>query len=254
MAAAMQGAGPSRSAGFSLIELAMVLFIISLVVGGLLVPLSTQLEARQRNDTQARLEEIREALIGYALINGRLPCPTNELDPNDADYGYADANCNTAPAIGYLPWKELGVVQYDSWGVARTSASDPMYGYWRYIVDTEFACPGATPACDGSTQVALSDGPSDGLAIEDDYGNSLSSSSEPPVAIVYSAGARDLGNEDGDNDEETGKEDGENATTETSPGPYIYAGGTVTQDFDDLTIWLTRPLLFSRMVAAGTLP
>jgi type II secretory pathway pseudopilin PulG len=229
-----------RSAGFSLIELAMVLFIISLVVGGLLVPLSSQLEARQRSDTQEQLDEIREALIGYALINGRLPCPSTETDPGDADYGYADANCNAAPAEGYLPWKELGVIQYDSWGVARTSASDPMTGYWRYIVDTEFACPGAIPACDGSTQVAMSDGPSDGLAIEDDSGNSLSSTSEPPVAIVYSTGANET-------------EDGENASTEAST-PFVYQAGTVTQNFDDLTIWLTRPLLFSRMVAAGTLP
>ena len=218
----------------------MVLFIISLVVGGLLVPLATQMEARQRNDTQAKLEEIREALVGYALINGKLPCPATNIDPTHDDYGVEDATCNVAPATGYLPWKTLGVVQYDSWGVARTTSADPMIGFWRYVVDTNFACPGATPACDGSTQVTMSDGPGDGLEVEDADGNVLSSTSETPVAIVYSTGADQTPN-------------GENGTTEAVT-PFIYQGGTVTTGFDDITIWLTRPLLLSRMVSAGTLP
>jgi type II secretory pathway pseudopilin PulG len=231
--------------GFSLVELAMVLFIISLVVGGLLVPMATQLEARQRNDTQARLEEIREALIGYALINGKLPCPSTTVDPTDEDdsdgfaYGVEDLNCNVPPAAGYLPWKTLGVSAYDSWGVARTLSTDPMNGYWRYIVNTEFACP--EDVCDGTERIKLSTGfISEVLSIEDANGAVLSSTSEPPVTIIYSTGADLTPNM-------------ENSTNEVST-PFIYQGGTFTPNFDDITIWLTRPLLFSRMVTAGTLP
>lgn len=206
--------------------------------------MSAQLEARQRNDTQAKLEEIRQALIGYALINGKLPCPTTELDPDDDDYGNGkaygveDLTCNVAPAEGYLPWKTLGVDQYDSWGVARTSSTDPMNGYWRYVVEREFACP--ENVCDGSVQINLSTGFTDILSVEDANGSSLTSSSQPAIAIIYSTGADVTA-------------DGENGTTEAI-APFMYQGGTATPSFDDITVWLTRPLLISRMVTAGTLP
>ncbi len=226
----------------------MVLFIISLVMGGLLVPMATQLEARQRNDTLTKLDEIRQAQIGYALIYGKLPCPSTTIDPTDEDdsdgfaYGVEDANCNVVPAAGYLPWKTLGVSAYDSWGVVRTLSTDPMNGYWRYVVDTKFACPGTPAACDGSKLINLSDGPSDSLLVQDSNTppNILTSTSEPPLAIIYSTGADQTANL-------------ENSTIEVA-APYTYQGGTVTPNFDDISIWLTRPLLFSRLVTAGTLP
>jgi len=248
MAATLGVSGITRSAGFTLVELAMVLFIISLVVGGLLVPMATQLEARQRNDTQEKLEEIREALIGYALINAKLPCPAQEEVPTSPNFGVEDpTNCNVPPAEGYLPWKTLGMAEYDSWGVAQTSGGD-MTGYWRYVVDTEFACPDDDCV---TGQVSISGGTTDGLSVIDSSGNSLTSSSQSPVAIVYSAGAKDLGDEDGDGNEASGKADGEN---DDSPADAIYQGGNATTGFDDITIWLSRPLLLSRMVSAGTLP
>ncbi len=64
-----------RPSGFSLIELAIVLFIVSLLIGGLLMPLSAQNEIRGRQETDKALANIREALIGFAVVNGRLPCP-----------------------------------------------------------------------------------------------------------------------------------------------------------------------------------
>jgi prepilin-type N-terminal cleavage/methylation domain-containing protein len=67
----------SRSSGFTLVELAMVLFIVSLLIGGLLMPLSAQNEVRGRQETDRALANIREALIGFAAINGRLPCPAD---------------------------------------------------------------------------------------------------------------------------------------------------------------------------------
>jgi len=75
--------------GFTLVELAMVLFIVSLLLGGLLVPLATQIEARQRSDAEEQLERIREALIGFAIINGRFPCHTTTTDPASASFSSA---------------------------------------------------------------------------------------------------------------------------------------------------------------------
>jgi type II secretory pathway pseudopilin PulG len=235
------------------VELAMVLFIVSLVVGALLVPLATQMEARQRTEALRQLEEIREALLGYALIHGRLPCYTTETDPNDADYGEEDATCNPAglTSDGILPWKTLGMPSgTDPWGAPRSSATDSWNGYWRYRVDINFFTtfslttePHATSTIDVRTLNVTDSDP--GAPDYDD----LTSSSERPVAVVYSTGANLTA-------------DGLNAGYETSAS--FYEGGAVSSldrdgdgdedEFDDIVIWLTRPLLFSRLVSAGTLP
>lgn len=79
--------------GFTLIELAVALVVVTLILGGLLVPLNTQLEQRKSSDTQKSLDEIKEALIGFAVANGSvndrgiaqaLPAnwPANNADEN----------------------------------------------------------------------------------------------------------------------------------------------------------------------------
>jgi type II secretory pathway pseudopilin PulG len=68
---------PRRDRGFTLVEIAIALFFIALILGGLLVPLTTQIEQRKTSDTQKTLEEIKEALVGFAVANARLPCPAS---------------------------------------------------------------------------------------------------------------------------------------------------------------------------------
>ena len=53
--------------GFTLIELAIVLVIVTILVGGLAMPLSAQIQARRIAETNRTLEEAREAIIGYAM-------------------------------------------------------------------------------------------------------------------------------------------------------------------------------------------
>ena len=101
----------TATAGFSLIELAVVLVIIGLMLGGLLVPLSTQMENDRRKETAATLELIREALIGYAIINKKLPCPDTNADGRE--------NCTGPVPNGTpsgLPYADLGVSPVDAWG------------------------------------------------------------------------------------------------------------------------------------------
>lgn len=53
--------------GFTLIEMAIVLVIITILIGGLAMPLSAQIQARRIGETNRTLEEAREAIIGYAM-------------------------------------------------------------------------------------------------------------------------------------------------------------------------------------------
>ena len=59
-----------RKSGFSLIELAVVLLIAALLLGAILVPLTTQVVQRKTSDTQKTLDDASEALLGYVAANG----------------------------------------------------------------------------------------------------------------------------------------------------------------------------------------
>ena len=61
--------------GFTLLELAIALAIVGLLLGGLSVPLSNRLAEQQYAETQASIEKAMDALVGFALLNGRMPCP-----------------------------------------------------------------------------------------------------------------------------------------------------------------------------------
>ena len=223
--------------GFSLIEIAIVLVVLGLLLGGLLGPLSVRVEQQERAKTQALLEEIKEALLGYAAINGFLPCPTTEGNPTSPVYGVADATCPPAGATtdGYLPWKTLAVSPTDAWGRPRTAPTDPWRGYWRYRVDGAFV---------GPALITMITTTVDALEVQDGAGNKLTATSERPIAIVFSAGGQDR-----DNPPDLKDEDGENAVYDN-----IYEAGLFGPNFDDMTTWLSRPLLFNRMLMAGKLP
>jgi prepilin-type N-terminal cleavage/methylation domain-containing protein len=55
--------------GFTLIEMAIVLVIITILIGGLAVPLSAQIQARRIAETKKIMEEAREAIVGYAMTH-----------------------------------------------------------------------------------------------------------------------------------------------------------------------------------------
>lgn len=219
--------------GFSLVEMAIVLVIVGVLLGGLLPTISSQIDQQRRNETLKQIDEIRNALLGYAIINGTLPCPTTTADPSNASYGVADSasavTCTAPISEGYLPWKTLGVAETDAWGSKRNNTGDPWIGQWRYRVDRNF-----------TTTFNLSTGFSaDALLIKDSNGNSITTTTERPVAIIFSTGKDITAN-------------GQNASFEPAGGTY--QSDVPSTSFDDIMIWISRPQLFNRMVTAGKLP
>lgn len=128
-------------AGFTLAELAIAMVIIGLLLASAFIPLSAQIELRAISDTQRTMDGIREALIGYAQANGRLPCPaipgtaTGAVDATTLEpAGVEDTNPYPATAtavcrrtLGVIPWSTLGVPETDSWGRRFTYRVSPAY-------------------------------------------------------------------------------------------------------------------------------
>lgn len=109
--------------GFTLIELAIVLAILGLLLGGGSMLLQPMLDQNYRNETKSRLKSIEDALTIYAATNSDLPCPSNPtLGPGSPANGVA-ANagtvCNSTAAFGGIPWQNLGLTEadvMDGWG------------------------------------------------------------------------------------------------------------------------------------------
>jgi len=113
--------------GFTLIEMTMVLLIVGLLVGSFVIPLGAQMDINNIKATDQRLAQIKEALLGYAARNRRLPCPAS-----NATTGIEDTTiCNSER---FLPWAVLGVDSKDAWG-----------NYFIYRVDTAHTTPQDIP-------------------------------------------------------------------------------------------------------------
>lgn len=218
----------SAQRGFTLAELAVVLLVLAILGAGLVVPLSARIEARDRELSSERLRDIQHALIGFAIIHGRLPCPSTATDPAQPEYGVEDAPPCDFSIEGRLPWRTLAMPATDAWGSERRDASDDWAGHWRYRVDAPFA----------TAPILASTMPSGKLQIRGHDGAHITVSDSQAVALVFSTGANR-------------RADGHNAHySATTP---LYQAGEPTTDFDDLLLWLGRPLLIARLAQAGRL-
>jgi prepilin-type N-terminal cleavage/methylation domain-containing protein len=212
---------PRSQAGFTLAEIAIVLVILA---SALLIPLGGQIEARQRAEAEAALKDIRAALIGFAILNGRLPCPTIVVSSTLPGYGEEsiDSASNTCAAgddEAVLPWRTLGITPLDPWNQ-----------HWRYRPDRRFSDPSRTPI--KTTHTVLDD-----IAVEDHGAGKLTTDENTAVALAYSLGSNRTA-------------DGQNASYEAG-AHAIYEAGEPTTTYDDMVMWFGRSLLIARMAEAG---
>ena len=125
-----------RQHGFTLTEIAIVMLIIGLALAATVVPVGRLIQSGQISNNQEKLESTREALLAFAAINGRLPCPDRTGDGlEDRRAGGDPSSFGCAGNIyeGFLPWATLGVQQVDYWGTRL-----------RYRVSAEFTRAGNT--------------------------------------------------------------------------------------------------------------
>ncbi len=281
------------SRGFTLAEIAIAIAVIALIIGGLLMPLATQYELSRVRETQRMLDTIRDSLIGYAIANGRLPCPAlpnlvtgqsavagtealTNIAPPAKPPGASGRWCqtddgtgtDTALSAGVLPWVTLGVPETDAWGRRFTYAVTSIFADEGGCASTN---PNVASFCTTATgQLSLNTRTSAGgptppiatglAAIVVSHGRN-GSSAFLPTGIQMAAGV--------------GADEGRNALTipSTAPLQISAAASFMTRDsirieppcndavlggqmcaFDDLVVGVDAARLVGRMVGAGRLP
>jgi len=242
--------------GITLVEMAIVLVIVGLLLGGLLMPLSAQVEQRRISETQKALDEIKEALIGFAVANGRLPCPAIVTiasgAPNaglEACNGGTFGNCTQcANPAGVFPWATLGVSETDAWN-------------WRfsYRITNYFSQGIAQPLGLGCTPDTLPTKASFALCSPGDMNVCPINAGCPGTtiafnlpAVVVSHGKNGAGAYNTQGTQITVSADADEA--ENSDGNTNFVSHTPTNTFDDIVTWVSPNILFNRMISAQKLP
>ena len=268
------------SSGFSLVELTIVLLIIALLVGGMVVPLSAQRDMQNVSATEKQMAEIREALLGFAINYGRLPCPDTDQDgkedialpvvssgPLSGQQTEIHNGCLGALDEGGLPFATLGVPPSDAWGNRFRYRVSGTFTQSRIVRETATgnvisATPGFALGSPGDIEVMTRG--NTGSA----KGELLLASTLPVVILshgkngygTWSANGAALAAPPATNTDERMNADVSSkkkvsrfATPEAIPCSDSVVGPPFCE-FDDIVVWISRYALFNRLISAGRLP
>jgi len=255
--------------GFSLLEMAVVILIIGLLLGGLIQPLSSQRDKARIVETEAQLDEIRTALLGFAAINGRLPCPTldgfNGMEAVQLAANVTITNCQDAGGFefshGFIPGNTLGLsgtynpqgFLLDAWGspIRYSITQNDFDGdnQWDFIWTGEMQDVGMGSLnpdlviCNDSSGLPNACEPGEGLL------NGV-------PAVIFSPG-KDWATTLGADQIENG-EIAVNGFLTTSDVVFVSRTRTLpatgVEEFDDIVTWISPQILYSHMMQARQLP
>lgn len=240
-----------KSGGFTLVEIAVVLVIIGLLIGGLLPTLSTQIEQQRRRETQRYMDEVHDALVGYAVINDRLPCPDTNNDglediaaptiTNDIPVsGQSTKKFSCSASAGNTPYNTLGVFNTDGFNSTLIYAVTAAFGERNEIYS----------AIDGggsllsTSYFSLSSAGTIHICSA-----AASPTSSPCTPALASNGIAAIVSRGGNWADAPLTDEFENADSDSD-----FVSHTPTPTFDDLVVWISPGALMNRMVMAGKLP
>ncbi|MDO6461329.1 prepilin-type N-terminal cleavage/methylation domain-containing protein [Granulosicoccaceae sp. 1_MG-2023] len=228
--------------GFSLVELAVVLVVVGLLLGMILRPLGAGYEQSKRHQAMLQLDEIRDALIGFAAANGRLPCPA-AADSAGQESQYCDE------PHGFVPSAALGISgHFNSAGLLLDPWGNPLR-YSVSLADTDSAGTPGRPDFVSENEmheVGMSRLKADlvicATATQGTCSGGDIRANQVP-AVIYSLG-------------KDPSAEGHQSENLDSDGVFVVRSYSQIEGerFDDIIVWLSDSLLFTRLLQAGTLP
>lgn len=223
-----------KNNGFTLVEIAVVLVIVGFLFGSILGPLSTQRNNQNIKSTENLLADIHESLLGFAAINGYLPCPAS-LSSNGLEdrSGGAGTDCNTQH--GYVPSASLGLNgQFDNNNLITDFWGSPV----RYSLDD-------VNSWEYAKNIAINSGPATfdicnlaGCGV----GNIVA---DNVVAVLNSVGP--------DRDTTPGSADQQDNLDNDDDFVSKQTSEAAGSEFDDILLWLSPNTLTLHLVRSGQL-
>jgi prepilin-type N-terminal cleavage/methylation domain-containing protein len=270
--------------GFTLVELAMSLFVMALLMGSVMYTLSAQNDQRMRTETLRSLDEAKELLLTFAIVNGRMPCPASTTsNGTEADSPAGSRNCTNyysgflpARAIGFQPQDSFGY-GLDAWGnrlryavsqtapvnsqtprVCRpisptTAPATPHFTHKDNLKTNGIDCaPNDLVICKSSSGITTSP-PSCNTAVPVTNQNVVS-------AVIWSQGKNFASSSYLGVAGQSGADEGINNKTSANSNHAVFVAhppapsGATGGEFDDLLVWIPVGQLYGRLVASGVLP
>jgi type II secretory pathway pseudopilin PulG len=253
-----------------------VLIIIAFLLTMVAVPLSTQIKLRRAEETKRLLEQAKEALLGFAMANGRFPCPARFVSIASHSQGLesfcvaAAGTCvGTETTVfkthgncsnfynGFLPAATLGLSPLDAQGFLRDGWGTELNRI-RYAVSDQTVVvvhPFTVSVPNGMQSATLTNlGSADYLYIcasgtgttATTCGTAATLTSKAPIVLI-SLGAN-APTPSASGDEPLNVDGGVVFVSHEESG-----AGTATA-FDDIVTWISINAILSKMVAAGRLP
>jgi type II secretory pathway pseudopilin PulG len=225
-----------RATGFTLIEIAIAMAALMLLAAVLLTPITTQITQSKITHARADLDQINEALIGYALAQAkpRLPCPDTTGDGLEDP---CSGTASTESTGGNIPWATLNVAAADPWGQR-----------YQYRVNNAYTASAAGFNLNTAPSGAACNPPGGASGFikvcADAACASILANGVP--ALLFSRGANGASAPAGADEREN--IDGDCLFISRT---YSAAAGN---EFDDLVTWVSPGILIGRMVSAQKLP
>jgi len=261
--------------GFTLTEVAIVVAIVALLLGGLTVTLSAQVAQSNFEETRRRLEQARSLLFAFAIVHGRLPCPARSTSFAD-EVRNAAGQCTDGSAEDYyggalasgvtgglLPARAIGFQPVDADGFALDAWGNRIqYAVEKFVTGCSgpsvlpHFTSGANLKANGITclprdlLVCKSASGVNGVPGATNCGAPANALTNQNViaALVYSPGRNSTQGAAGV--DEAANANGDAVFVSHPPAPAGVANG----EFDDQIAWIAVGELYGRLIAAGVLP
>ena len=247
-----------RSAGYTLVEISVVLLIVGLIIGAITIPLSTQIESQKIEQTDRMLEQAREALFSYVYQFGYFPCPADATSAGQEPAG-TDHGTGACPTwYGFLPAAALNFTPRDAQGYAVDAWGGPSNRI-RYAVSNQTVAGIATPftKLDGLRSAGAPDltpavllyvcSSGTGVVPGTNCGTAQTLANNA-AAVIWSAGSNAATGGTNIDEAQNPNPNGGSAdrifvSRARSDGPGVV--------FDDQVLWISTPVLLAKLAAAG---
>lgn len=268
-----------KEQGFSLVEIAVVMVIIGLIIGGSMTAVTSLQENQRIKDNTALLNNAIDTLMGFAVAQNppRLPCPDTTGDGLEDAWPVGPPNPGTCPSYeGWLPFATLGLPAADAWGNRVRYRVDRRFTELTGVLPTTVgiqlnsqanlqvwqSC-GAAPCTGGAGDQITAQNLPAVLISHGKNGRGARTSGVPPSGFTLIAqppgGTHERFNTDGRNAGDTADiacplapalPTGACQFISHEPRETAGTGG----EFDDAVAWLPAATLFNQLVKAGRLP